>query len=158
MKKKIIHLVIFLTVAQFSSVLAQSKTKSEKIFVQELNTVLKNSKRHASNYEDKMTIDTLFAINKEGILSVTLRYTNDSSYKRVRLQAPVKDISLVLYDLYVILEYTNELVTYFESPWGSEVLYETGKGERFHVGAPLPENVAYQQRVQKALDKVKRYY
>ena len=155
---KVLIWLVMLYFIQPVSLQAQSKQKAEKEFLAELNNILYKSRKQHSLYEGVMTVDSAFAINKEGILSVTLRYTNDSSYKRVRLQAPVKDISLVRYDLYLILEYTDKLVTYFESQWGSEVLEETGKGGWFHVGAPLPEDVAYQQRVQKALNKVKLHY
>ena len=116
---KVLIWLVMLYFIQPVSLQAQSKQKAEKEFLAELNNILYKSRKQHSLYEGIMTVDSAFAINKEGILSVTLRYTNDSSYKRVRLQAPVKDISLVRYDLYLILEYTDKLVTYFESQWGS---------------------------------------
>src|SRR6478752_3658048 len=81
---------------------AQSKQKAEKEFLKQLNSILKNSKQQHWAYEGNvMSIDSAFAINKEGILSVTVRYTSDTSFVRVRLAAPVSKIDTVRYDLYM---------------------------------------------------------
>jgi hypothetical protein len=157
MKKVFILFVLFFAFLHNQPAFAQSKKNAEKEFLQQLNTVLKKSLRHESGYEGKMLIDTPFAINREGLLCVTLRYTNDSTYQRVRLEAPVKDIRTVRYDLYLILEYGDDLVTKYESEWGSAALKEVSRGSWFHVGAPLPEDVTYQQKVQQALDKLKKF-
>jgi hypothetical protein len=136
---------------------AQSKQKSEKQFLKELDAVLKKSSRHNSGYEGVMTIDSSFAISKEGILSVTVRYTTDTSVKRVRITAPVRGIQLVRYDLYLILEYGEDVVTVFESDKGSEfkAVYHS---DWFNVGSPMPEDVIYQEKVQKALEGLYRFY
>jgi len=138
---------------------AQTKQKAEKEFLKQLNIALKNSKQQHSAYEGSvMTIDSAFAINKEGILSVTVRYTNDSSFVRTRMTAPVSKIDTVRYDFYLILEYKDTLVTFYQSDPGSNDLKETNKGGWFHVGAPLPEDFKYQENLQKALDNVLKYY
>lgn len=137
---------------------AQSKTKAEKAFSKELNKVLAKSTQHDTGYEGVMSIDTPFAISKAGILSVTVRYTTDSAVKRVRLAAPVRGIKEVLYDLYLILEYATDVVTVYESENSNGAFKEIGKGNRFRVGAPLPENAVYKKRVQHALDKVNTHY
>ncbi|MBC7418264.1 MAG: hypothetical protein H7325_08930 [Pedobacter sp.] len=133
---------------------AQSKKKAEKGFVQQLNTLIKKSSRQSSGYNGIMTIDSAFAINKQGMLSVTVRYRSDTSFIRVRTTAPVNKINTLRYDLYMILEYKDNLVTFYESAPGSNVLVETGKGGWFHVGAPMPENYMYKEKLQAALDKV----
>src|SRR5687767_1330818 len=133
---------------------AQSKPKAQKEFLAELNKVLHKSRQQHSSYEGVMTIDSVFAISKEGILSVTVRYTTDSSFKRVRLAAPVGRIDTIRYDLYLILEYRDDIVSLSESEPGSEMLKEVSKGAWFHVGAPLPEDVVYMERLQRALNKL----
>jgi hypothetical protein len=142
----------------FNAATAQSKQKAEKAFLHQLNTILKNAKQQHWNFEGTMTIDTAFAINKEGILSVTVRYTNDTSFVRTRLEAPVNKIKRVAYDLYLILEYEDELVTFYVSEPGSNELKENGKTNLFHIGAPLGEDVKAQEKLQRALDELLKYY
>ncbi|GAB2839831.1 hypothetical protein [Ferruginibacter profundus] len=138
---------------------AQPKQKAEKEFLKQLNSILKNSLQQHWNYEGAtMTIDSAFAINKEGILSVSVRYTTDSSFVRARMAAPVNKIQRVAYDLYIILEYKDDLVTFYESEPGSNSLNEKGTTNLFHIGAPLPEDAKYQLKLQKALNKLLKYY
>lgn len=101
---------------------AQSKKKAEKEFVAALNSVLKNSKEQHWRYTGKMTIDSAFAINKEGILSVKVRYTDEGSVVITRMEAPVKNIQSVAYDLYLILEYETDEITVYESEVNSNGL------------------------------------
>ena len=159
MKKKFILSLLILGCSVFlNTAIAQTKQKAEKKFIDQLNTILKNSKQQHWNYEGMMTIDSAFAINVAGILSVTVRYTTDASFVIVRMAAPINKIQQVDYDLYLILKYKDELVTYYESAPGSNKLIEKGKGELFHIGAPLPEDVKYQEKLQKSLDKLLKYY
>jgi hypothetical protein len=157
--KKISAILLFSLCLLFHhSVCAQSKQKAEKEFLTQLNYILKISQRQHWNFNGQMTIDSAFAINKEGILSVTVRYATDTSFVRVRMAAPVNKIISVAYDLYVILEYKEDVVTSFQSDPGSILLKENGTGSMFHIGAPFPEDVKYQEKLQKALDKVLKYY
>ena len=138
---------------------AQTKQKAEKEFLNQLNSILKKSKQQHWAYEGNvMSIDSAFAINKEGILSVTVRYTSDTSFVRVRLAAPVSRIDTVRYDLYMILEYKDHDVIIFESEPGSNELKEVNKSGLFHVGAPSPEDFVYHDKLQKALDNLLKYY
>jgi hypothetical protein len=105
-----------------------------------------------------MTIDSAYAISTSGILSSTVRYKNDSSYVRVRTTAPVNKINKLLYDLYLILEYKEDLVTIFVSEPGSEELIESDKTMRYHIRAPLLKNISYKENLHKALDKLLLYY
>lgn len=156
--KKMLLLFVVVSFLQPQIALSQSRKKAETEFVKQLNIVLKNSLRQHSFYEGTMTIDSAFAIHKQGLLSVTVRYTNNTGFKRVRLEVPVGAIRTVRYDLYLILECANDMVTIFESEPGSEELKEVNRGAWLYVGAPLPEDVVYQQRVQKALDNVTEFY
>lgn len=155
---KLLVLTVILSLIQPVSLQAQSKRKAQKEFLAELNTILKRSSRQRSGYAGTMTIDSAFAISKKGILSVTVRYTSNSRFVRVRTTAPVNKIDNLRYDLYMILEYKDPLVTFYESATDSNSLVETGKGGWFHVGAPLPEDIMYKEKLQAALDKLLKYH
>jgi hypothetical protein len=142
----------------FQTATAQTQQKAEKEFVTHLNNILKDSDEQHWKYKGVMTIDSAFAINKEGILSVTVRYTDDTSFIRTRMEAPVKNIKWVAYDLYLILEYNKEEVTVYESEVNSNELKESSKTNYFHIGAPLPEDMMRQEKLQKLLDKVMVFY
>jgi hypothetical protein len=93
MKKIILLITCFFSFILPPAATAQAKQKAEKEFVGQLNHVLNISRQLHWAYEgNAMTIDSAFAINKEGVLSVTVRYTNDSSFTRVRMEAPVSKI------------------------------------------------------------------
>lgn len=157
MIKTIVISLIFILLAP-TATLAQTQQKAEKEFVTHLNNILKYSDEQHWKYKGVMTIDSAFAINKEGILSVTVRYTDDTSFIRTRMEAPVKNIKWVAYDLYLILEYNKEEVTVYESEINSNELKESSKTNYFHIGAPLPEEMKRQEKLQKLLDKVMVFY
>lgn len=153
MIKTIVISLIFVLLAP-TATLAQSQQKAEKEFLAHLNNILKDSDEQHWKYKGVMTVDSAFAINKEGILSVTVRYTDDTSFIRTRMEAPVKNIKWVAYDLYLILEYKKEEVTVYESDANSNELKESFKTNYFHIGAPLPEDMKRQEKLQKLLDNV----
>ena len=105
-----------------------------------------------------MTIDSAFAINARGVLSVTVKYATDTSVIRARMEAPVSQIKGVAYDLYLILEYTDEVVTMFYSESEGSELKETGKSHLFHIGEPKKGGSDKQEKLQKALDNLLNYY
>lgn len=137
---------------------AQPKQKAEREFLKQLNNIVKNSKEQHWAYTGTMSIDSAFAINKEGILSVTVRYTNDSSFIVSRMEAPVSNIEYVAYDLYLILKYSTDEVNTYVSAEGSNVLQQTGKTNLFHIGAPLSDGYKKQEKLQKAANNVLQYY
>lgn len=151
-------MIVFALLFVQTTVIGQSKAKAEKQFLKELNTILKNAKQHHWDYEGKMTIDSLFAISKTGILSMTVRYTNDESFIRARMAAPVDKIKNVLYDVYLILQFETPLVTIYNSNLGEEMLIETGISNLFHIAAPLKNGEQQEIKLQQALDNVLRYY
>ncbi|MGF2414621.1 hypothetical protein [Ferruginibacter sp.] len=139
---------------------AQSKQKAEKDFVNQLNSILKNSSEHDHWLQTgTMTIDSAFAINKAGILSLTVRHTDDdSSFVRARMEAPINKIQRIAYDLYLILEYKTDEVTVFKSATNSNELIEDHKTNYLHIGAPWPEDMKHQEKLQKLLDKLLVFY
>lgn len=141
------------------AVTAQSQQKAEKEFLNQLNSILINSKEDNWQYKGMMTVDSAFAINKAGILSLTVRYTDDdSSFVRARMEAPVNTIWRIAYDLYLILEYKDDEVTVFKSATNSNKLVEDHKTNLLHIGAPYPEDMRHKEELQKLLDRVLKYY
>ena len=138
---------------------AQTKQKAEKEFVNQLNNILINSKQDDWQPGGKMSIDSAFAINKAGILSLSVRYTKeDSSFVRVRIESPINKIWRIAYDLYLILEYKTNEVTVFKSATNTNELIEDHKTNYFHIGAPLPEDIRHQEKLQKLLNNLLKYY
>ncbi len=156
MKSIILSLLLVLPIVSC----AQSKVKAEAAFVAELNNILNNSTQHHWAYEgEKMTIDSAFAISKNGILSVTISYVNDEEKKTItRIEAPVNKITSVAYDLYLILEFKEAVVNNFYASDGSTVLKASETDDYFHIGAPFPEDPQRQIKLQKLLDDLLKYY
>lgn len=137
---------------------AQTKQKAEKEFVAELNSILKKSKEQHWKYKGLITIDSAFAINKEGILSVTVRYNDEGSVVKTRMEAPLKNIQLVAYDLYLILVYKTDEVTVYESEENSSELKQVDKTNYFHIGAPAKDGYKQEEKLQGLLDKLLKQY
>lgn len=154
MSKKIPLLLFSIVIA--SGINAQSKAKSEKLFVKELNAILKSSPTIHWAYEDKMSIDSVFAI-KNGILSVTVRYTTDSSFFRVRMAAPVSKIKSVAEDIYMILQFSaNDVAVYISQNNSNELVFDSHRN-LFHLGSKEDEGKT-QIKLQLLLEKLLTYY
>lgn len=137
---------------------AQTKQKAETAFVAELNKIISNSKEQHWAYKGVMTIDSAFAINKKDELSVTVRYTEDNDVVIARMVAPIKKKMRVAYDLYLILEYNDNYVSSYETAKNSTYLKELEKSNYFHIGVPLYEGDKHQEKLQKLLDNLLKYY
>ncbi len=150
----IIALIVFFQI----NTIAQTKQKAEKAFVAELNKIISNSKEQHWAYKGVMAIDSAFAINKKGDLSVTVRYTEDNDVVIARMVAPIKRKMRVAYDLYLILEYNDNYVSSYETAKNSTHLKELEKTNYFHIGVPLYEGYEQQKKLQKLLDNLLKYY
>ena len=141
-------------------VMAQTKQKAEREFVAELNSIIKNSTQQHWAYEgQKMTIDSPYAINKNGILSVTVSYIDADGKKTIsRMEAPVKQIKNVAYDLYVILEFKDEVVRNFYAENGNTILKASEIDDYFHIGNSLPEDGYDAESLRKLLSNLMKYY
>ena len=138
--------------------IAQPKQKAQAAFLAELNKIISNSKEQHWAYKGVMTIDSAFAINKKDELSVTVRYTEDTDVVIARMTAPIKRKMRVAYDLYLILEYNDNYVSAYETAKNSTYLKELEKTNYFHVGVPLYEGYKQQEKLQKLLDNLLKYY
>lgn len=135
---------------------------SEKKWTAYLNNILKHSESIHWAYKDRpMTIDSAFAINSEGILSVTVRYHNaDSGYYRVRWAVPVTRLTKATEDLYYVYESAPDAVQVFETAgWNRDTFRLARTDDLFFIGLPRNNkpykkfSVAYMQRL---LDNVKK--
>ena len=154
------RLIVFLVLLLPFTAMAQPGEKAKKKFLAELNGILKNSKENDHwNQPGIMSIDSPFAINTQGILSVTVRFKDeDGEVVRARMQAPVEKIVDVAYDLYLILDYKTDMVIKYESEINSEPLVEKYKTKYFHIGAPLSDGRKQQKKLQGLLGKLLKYY
>lgn len=74
------------------------------------------------------------------------------------MEAPIKNIKWVAYDLHLILEYKGDEVTIFESAKNSMALQELEKSNYFHIVALLSDGYKNQEKLQQLLDKVLVFY
>lgn len=127
---------------------AQSPSALQSQFLEQLNSVLRSSPQHHWAFEgEKMKVDSPFAVDKNGMLSVTLQYSTDSTNYKVRYTAPLNTITRVVWDIYLILEYKSDAVTAFKKS-GTNEWEEILTRNYFHIGIvgedPRPvENVRH---------------
>jgi protein-tyrosine phosphatase len=157
MKKILLLSALCLCIIVQFAARAQFRQKAEQAFVQELNTVLKGSPLHHWAYSGKMSIDSAFAINTAGILSVTVRYTTGTDFYRVRMEAPVNRIAGIAHDIYVILEYKAKDVHVYEAAENSNGLELRDRRNLFHIGI-IEDNGQTIEKLQKLLDALRKYY
>ncbi len=140
---------------------AQPKQKAEKEFVNLLNSVWKNSPEHHWSYDGSVSLDSAFAISAQGILSITFRYTPDSAVTKIMsMKVPVNSIREVGYDHYFVLLTDDYVVRVYEAESDQRVLDEKEKDNILHIGTPREGEDGYKlvSRLQKSLDKLRKYY
>ena len=157
MRMKIMFMLSF-CLAVLSSY-AQTKQQAEKDFITQLNDIVRKSSEPSPwANEGKYSIDSLFHISKTGILSITFRYTTDTSFVRVRMAAPVSKIKDVFYDYYLGFEFKQNLVTIYKAAFNKKALKEYETDFLFHIGVPIWEGEKKQENLQKALATLQKYY
>lgn len=152
--RKLFLLITICCISQ-STLLAQTPQKAQKQFVHELNSVLQRSSTICWAYTDRMSIDSAFAIDKEGILSVTVRYKTDTSFYRVRMEVPINKITSIVQDLYLILECENNTVKLFTSDINSEKLLLKDTIYFFHCGELPDGDLETIEKIRKVFEKMK---
>ena len=150
-------ILIFLSL----SIMAQTKQKAEAAFLKEINMLFADTsaQNQGIGFPDPKIIDAPFAIDKEGNLTVTIRRTNtDATVEISKMEAPINKIKQVVYDLYLILEFKDEGVTWFKQEPHSTAIAESTKNKYLHLGIPFPESEQHQIKLQKLLDELLKYY
>ena len=131
------RLIFFLlfTLALFNNATAQSSAELQKHSLAQLNSVLRSSPHHHWAFEgEKMKIDSPFAVNSDGLLSVTLQYSTDTGSYKIRFTAPLQSITKVVHDVYLILQYRDNVVTAYKKESGSNEWTEIFRRNYFHIG------------------------
>jgi hypothetical protein len=119
----------------FTSATAQSPAELQKQFLAQLNSILRSSPQHHWAYEgEKMKIDSPFAVSREGLISVTLQYSTDTTSYKVRYTAPLNSIKKVVQDVYLILEYSSDAMIAYKKERGSNEWQEILRRNYFHIG------------------------
>lgn len=135
---------------------AQPKSKAEKDFLKELNEILKESVNQHWEFDGKMSVDSPFAINGQGLLTSTVKYTTDTSVTRVRSEAPLNKITFVRQDVYIYLEYRDKSVMVYEQKNNKDWLIKF-KRSMFHIGMG-DDDGKQAEKVQKKFDKLREFY
>ena len=157
MRMKFIFMLSFCLAVLSSN--AQTKQQAEKDFITQLNDIVRKSSEPSPwANEGKYSIDSLFHISKTGILSITFRYTTDTSFVRIRMAAPVSKMQDVFYDYYLGFEFKQNWVTIYKSAINKNAMKEFGTDYLFHIGVPTWEGEKKQEKLQKALAVLKNYY
>jgi hypothetical protein len=124
--------------------LAQSPNRelAEKEFIKTLQKALEIGIEKADPEEPKCIVDTAFAIDTSGILSLTLRFKNkDSSFYIQRYAAPLRMISNVFYDVYIGLECYNDAIYVRRSKKNTTMYTQYALTNLWHLGK-IPEDKA----------------
>lgn len=154
-------LIVFLIALSFSSFAQKSKPqkKAEKEFLSQLNKIISQKNvQHHWLYEEPYTVVQPFQIDTAGILSVTIRYTTDSSWFLHRMEMPVKSIVGIAWDMYVIIESEKENVKVLESKPNSSLLKETFPRNIFHIAIVADDNPKVADKLRKSWAKLAPYY
>uniref|UniRef100_UPI00404AB33F hypothetical protein n=1 Tax=Gelidibacter sp. TaxID=2018083 RepID=UPI00404AB33F len=155
--KSLIYFVLLTT----TSIYSQSQQKAEKEFLKQLNDILIEAPYEHWGMGDKViiSVDSFFSI-KEGLLSSTIRYKkDDGSYILRKMVAPIQEMKNATCDLYLILEFEDDMVSVFESNNSTEDFKETERLNYFHIGKARHDEWQKQLiKLQKALKKVLRFY
>jgi hypothetical protein len=92
--------------------------------------------------DPKCSIDTAFAINENGILSLTLRFqNNNSSFYIQRYTVPLPLVSNVFYDVYIGLESYNNAIYIRRTKKNTTNFNQYALTNLWHIGK-LPEDKA----------------
>ncbi|MFV5702509.1 hypothetical protein ACM55F_11610 [Flavobacterium sp. XS2P12] len=140
---------------------AQPKQQSEKAFVAELNNILKNTKEENEGFkfDGEKIIEQEFAINEQGILSLIIRYNNrDGTFYKSRMEAPINKIQGLSYDLYLILEFDDDAITWHKTAINSSEFTDKSTSSYLHIGVPWPEDIRHKENLQKLLNELLKYY
>ena len=143
------YYLLILALAFTGTLFAQTQTKSaqqkkiEKNFLKQLNDIISN--RHPQHHwmtEDPYTIIQPFQIDDHNVLSVTLRYSNDSSWYLHRMQMPMSALTGLTWDLYAVMDANRkDAVTVLESEPGQTKLKEVDRRDIFHVALVEDESI-----------------
>jgi hypothetical protein len=137
---------------------AQNKAKAEKEFLAALNKLVANSSSQHWAYEEPFAIDSSFHIYGDTI-SATFKFKTDTSLFRIRYAAPVRKISSILHDMYLIMMLPAKEVQMYEKIGDNKDWVRFDRRELFHIAlAESDKQLKLKQAVEKAWAELERYY
>ena len=141
---------------------AQSPNRelAEKEFLKTLQKALDVGIDQTDPADPKCSIDTAFAIDSNGILSLTLRFQNkDSSFYIQRYAVPLHLVSNVFYDVYIGLECYNDAIYIRRSKKNTTNYNQYALTNLWHIGK-LPEDKAkeLQPKLFALIRELRRWY
>ncbi len=110
------------------------------MFIKKLNLVLSTTSKMDWKFDGTMTIDTPLHVDNSGFLSVTVRYKTDTTFYRVRMEAPINKISSIDMDIFLILFYKDNDVSVYVSDFGDENLRFKEKIQMLLLGEPSSQD------------------
>ena len=143
---------------------AQSPNRklAEKEFLKTLQEALEMGMDSTPPEDPICSIDTAFAIDDKGILSLTLRFKNkdkDSSFYLQRYAVPLRLVSHVFYDVYIGLESYNDAVYVRRTKKNTTTYNQYALTNLWHIGM-LPEDKAkeLQPKLFALVRELRRWY
>lgn len=135
---------------------------AEKELLKTLQEALELAMDSIPPEDPTFSIDTAFAIDDNGILSLTLRFKNkgkDSSFYLQRYAVPLRLISNVFYDVYIGLESYNDAIYVRRSKKNTTTFNQYALINLWHIGI-LPEDKAkeLQPKLYALVRELRRWY
>jgi hypothetical protein len=135
---------------------------AEKEFLKTLQEALEIGIDSTPPGDPICSIDTAFAIDDNGILSLTLRFKNqdkDSSFYLQRYAVPLRLVSHVFYDIYIGLESYNDAIYVRRTKKNTTMYNQYALTNLWHLGM-LPEDKAkeLQPKLYALVRELRRWY
>jgi hypothetical protein len=133
---------------------------AEKEFLKTLQKALEVGIDQTDPEDPKCSIDSTFAIDSNGVLSLTLRFQNkDSSFYIQRYSVPLHLVSNVFYDIYIGLECYNDAVYVRRTKKNTTNYTQYALTNLWHIGK-LPEDKAkeLQPKLFALIRELRRWY
>jgi hypothetical protein len=133
---------------------------AEKELIKTLQKALEIGIGKADPRDPLCTVDTTFAINESGILSLTLRFKNeDSSFYIQRYAVPLNMISNVFYDIYIGLECYNDAIYVRRSKKNTTNFNQYALTNLWHIGMVSEDQAKeLQPKLLSLIRELRRWY
>jgi hypothetical protein len=149
---KVYGILFIIWVFGIGAAAGQLRQQTCTALVKELNAVLHSTPGLHWQHTGVMQVDSAFALKPNGELSVTVRYYTGNSFYRVRMCAQIQHVRTVQDQVYLLLEFNENVVYVFRSPLNSEDLFLLEKTDLMYVGKGIQvdrRKTEIQQLVQK---------
>ena len=159
---RILLLLCFLAGSLALSAQGPNRELAEKEFLKTLQEALELGMDSIPPEDPTYNVDTAFAIDEHGILSLTLRFKNrgkDTSFYLQRYTVPLRLLSNVFYDLYIGLECYNDAIYVRRTKKNTTIYNQYALTNLLHIGM-IPEDKAkeLQPKLFALVRELRRWY